>query len=240
MAANRRSGTTAAAMAALTQGTIERKQKVQARTLTPVATEAPPIPNHPVLGTLPEDPDIVLQRLAVAKEEVRGILAAIERLEQAWGKPDDALQDMAKVTEANLKKEEERRADDRAKAEAGDKAAAKRVEEEVPMEDLVNQTKARHNVKAQALAALTKEGDDDGDMAVRSRDDDQPVEELSSRMQRLTALAEAAVFGPKEEPASSGGWECPVHHKAVIQVSARRQVKFGKCPEPDCDEFERV
>lgn len=176
-------GTVLSAMAKMTEAVVENKAKAARNTLTPIAAESP-IPAHP-LTTLTEDPDIILGRLADAEREVLAILEAIHRLQQAWGKPDEALEAMKATDEALLQKERERRADDAAKAREGDKAAAARVESEKPIEQVEAQVTRRRNKKAEDAAELLR-------VPFRDPEEEPAAIDVVAQM----AAAQAAVFGP--------------------------------------------
>lgn len=207
--------------------------------LTPVAGEvSTPIPNHP-LGSLPEDPDIILQRLAEAKREVMEVLASIERLELAWGKPETILVRDAEMSAAAIEKEKERRADDAAKARDGDKRAEARVNAATPLAEVVEAEEARLRKRAAVVAA----------MAGETPGGDAPTEEpFNERMTRLQQEAQAATFGNvtptvTSAPAATGdGWSCPDHGNdhIVVKTSPRRGVEFRKCVAEGCHNFEKV
>jgi len=207
--------------------------------LTPVAGEVSvsPIPNHP-LGSLPEDPDLILQRLAAAKQEVLAVLDAIGKLEVAWGAPEQLLAHDAEVSEALIQKEKERRADDAAKARAGDKKAEARVTAESPLEAVVEAEEARLRKRAAVLTA----------MAGETPGGDAEPEDFDARLARQTAEAQAATFKQPSPAATApevpdaSGWACPDHgtEHIITKISPRRGVEFRKCAADGCHEFEKV
>jgi hypothetical protein len=234
---------------AMVSGIMDQKTKAAARPLTRVSGEAPvslvaapqpAIPNHPVLGDLTTDPDMVLQTLREARSAVERVLADIGRLESMWGRPAEEFDTQTKQSEALIQKEKERRADDAAKER--DAKAAK------PIEQVVAKEEKRLDKKAMLLAAMMDDNPDG--FGTAPTDDADTAETFTERMARLQAEAQAAVFKPEPESPfndlphevqpKSGGWECPTHHAFQSRKSARRGVEFRSCPTPGCAEFERV
>lgn len=230
--------------------------------LTPLVGEAQvALPNHPVLGTLTEDPATILPRLAEARRELEAALTAIGRLEVMWGKPAEAMAAAVEVEVTLTKKELERREQDvRDAASAGpaaskaDKAKAARAQARIdaqsPLEELVKGEEAKLRTKAELLAQM---------MAA----DPAEVEAVSAEAERFkkefaakAAAAQAATFTPTpttfvgtESLDAAGqetyddptdGWVCPAHGKFVERKSPRREVVFRVCPEQGCSEFEKV
>jgi hypothetical protein len=251
---------------AMVTSTLEQKSKAAARPLstlpgeaptTLVAAPAPLIPNHPVLGTLPEDPDIIMGRLRDARREVEAILVSISKLEVMWGSPQIALAEVA-ATEAVLTEQAQARidADIAAAASAGpqaskaDQAKAARAASRVAAatgKDPAAAGEARAQQKAALLAAML-EGDPAEANVVAIKD------AFAADFAAKQASAQAATFKPpvvvhstisedNDEPIpppTAVGWQCPTHKKFVTRTSPRRKVEFRACPEQGCGEFEKV
>lgn len=219
--------------------------KRKGASLTPVPGElSPTIPNHPVLGSLPQDPDIILGRLRDARREVEAILASIIVLQEMWGQPDVALAKEAVVEKTLVDKAAERQEADRGYAEAQDKKAQARVDAASPIEEVVAASQARLDRKAALLAAMkgeepTEEPSKDDALAVP-----RSVEDFQKRMARQQEEAKAAVFTPgtalPNQVEAPAGWTCPTHGQAVVKHSARRNREYRGCPVEGCGEFEKL
>lgn len=244
------------------------KAAAPARTLTPLVGEAntPLIPNHPVLGSLPDDPDIILGRIRDARKEVVAILDSLDRVAVFYGQPATALEAAALVEEQLTETEKARRATDRkVAASAGpaaskaDQAAAARAQARIDAEAPVVDSEDRIKSKAELLAAMIGEGTE---AVVEAPTMDAAVEavaDFNAKFAAQAAAAQAATFESTsaghallETPAEAArvqgavtaadptGWVCPTHGGFTVRTSPRRNVQFRVCPEQGCGEYEKV
>lgn len=202
-------------LASLSKRVQEQAPKTKpTATLTALPNErnaTSPIPNTPGLGSLAEDPDIILGRLADAEREVRAILASIHRLQITWGQPEVAEAERAEVDQKLLDKEADRRAADRERAAAGDAKAAAREE--------VAQS------KADLIADVLSE----------------PTATFDQHYKNLQEDAQAAVYTQPEPLVVDGWRcpEHP-NVEPVVLTSKRRNAKYRACPEHPNQSFEKL
>jgi hypothetical protein len=253
-------------------GTLEGKITAAARPLTGLPGEAPTplvaaptalIPNHPVLGSLPEDPDLILSRLARARTEVEGILVSIGILETLWGQPATALAAAIQTERVLTEHEVERRKADEATAQSAGPSASKADKKKaeaaaarvaaVAGKDPAAAGEARVDKKAELLKAMMEAEPEVVEQIAAEVDD------FTATFAAKSAAAQAATFsGPtsaghalvetptqaaavqqKVTAANPDGWTCPKHGGFTERTSPRRQITFRACPEQGCGEFEK-
>jgi hypothetical protein len=219
-------------LSSMVNATMEAKTKTStAKTvLTPTPQEREDkIENHPVLGTIADDPDVMIQRLTSARREIISILESVDRLIEMWGQPLAALERIVEREEALIQKEKERRADDAAKAAEGDKKAKERVESEVPIEEVEAQV-AEIVTKKRAVIEIVPKSMTEVEKFKASFD--QAAEDAQSQVFQT----EATVVEQPEEDV----WLCPKHQQSVEKTSVRRGVKYRACPVAGCGKIEKV
>lgn len=247
---------------AMVAGTFEQKAaKVIAPkgTLTPVPGEAvtplvaapAPIPNHPALGTLSEDPDIIVGRLKDARAQAVAVVDGIDRLLTMWGQPAVALAQAAEVEAALTEKEKARRAADEATAQSAGPQASKADQKKAEAAQArVNAAKGtdpseagavRLNSKAELLKQMMEASPDEVDAV------NQAVEQFAADFKAQQEAAQAAVYTTPIQngiPGATvgqpeGGWVCPKHGGFTERTSSTRKVTFRVCPEQGCNQFEK-
>lgn len=193
-------------------GTLKADKGPGKATLTPVGTER----KAPV--GVPDVPEVFLTNEAIKdiandlRRQAAVLLEAADGLDRLTGVAEAAQPDM-ELEKKLFEREADRRAADRAAAEAGDKRAERRVAEASPLPDFEEHWK-RISAEAQASAF-------GGDLVPAARE----------------------VFGDDIiEPAQSGsakpGWVCPTHgDEAIRGMTSKSGRAFRLCT--ICRQFEK-
>lgn len=191
-----------------------------------------------------DDPtDAVRMSLVVLRREHAALGEVIASLEALIGEISDGG---TRATPEEAQKERERAADARV---AGTVNPLVELGKQIIAED-----KAAADVLTAAVSAADararKKADKDALLAESGLVDADEAETFAERQARIAREAQAAVFtepsGASVALAEDMGvdtaeeWFCPVHGKAIEKTSARRQRTYRACPEPNCNEFERL